>query len=249
VGHGAQLLLNLPPDRTGRIPEADARRAKEFGDEVRRRFSTPLSGAAGTGRKLVLDLGTTSRVDHVMLQERLDQGERVRAYHLDGLAWGKWRRIGEGKSIGHKRIQPVPPDGYTQLRLTVTDTAGEPVIRTFVAYNTGVTPPATWQQPVTLWADDTIGTWSGDTVELDLTDKLPAAAQYRIRFVPEGDADVSLHDLKLLMNGGAQPTLVREASGRHDILILTLPAVGYHVTLHVGIQGAERGKVLLRRIQ
>lgn len=247
VGHGAQLLLNLPPDRTGRIPTADAALANEFGDEIRRRFATLVEETGGAGRQLSLNFGAASRVDHVVLEERLDQGEQVRGYRLEGFAWGKWQRIGEGTAIGHKRIQPVRPDGYTMLRLTITDSVGQPVIRRFAAYNTGVAAPASWQDPPTLWADDAVGTWSGDTLSLDLTGKLPAAGGYRLRVVPEGEGRVSLRDPVLRFDGDPHPTLVRTASGRRDVIILSIPETGHHVTLQARLQGAERGTVLLQR--
>jgi len=34
VGHGGQLMLGIAPDRTGRLPEADAARLKEFGAAI-----------------------------------------------------------------------------------------------------------------------------------------------------------------------------------------------------------------------
>lgn len=249
VGHGAQLLLNLPPDRTGRIPGGDAARARQFGDEIRRRFGRLVADTAGEGRQLILDLGEPRRVDHVVLEESLTGGERVRGYRLEGFAWGKWRRIGEGSSIGHKRIQPVPPDGYTMLRLTVTDVVGQPVIRRFAALDAGVAPPAAWQDPPTLWAGDAVGTWSGESVTLDLTDKLPAASRYRVRFVAQRDAPVELRDLSVLVDGTPQPTLIRRAPGRRDVAILLVPGVGYHVILRARVRGAARGTVLLRPLE
>lgn len=249
VGHGAQLLLNLPPDRTGRIPEADAARAGQFGNEIRRRFGTLVADTAGMGRELILDLGGPRRVDHVVLEESLAGGERVRGYRLEGFAWGKWRRIGAGTSIGHKRIQPVAPEGYTMLRLTVTDAAEQPVIRRFAGFDAGVAPPATWQDPPALWAGDAVGSWSGESVTVDLTDKLPAASRYRIRFVAQGGAPVELRDLSALVDAAPQPTLIRRAPGRRDIAILLVPGVGYHVILRARVRGAARGTVLLRPLE
>ena len=46
VGRGASLLLNLPPDRRGQIPEADARSLKEFHRIIDNIFSTNLARAA-----------------------------------------------------------------------------------------------------------------------------------------------------------------------------------------------------------
>lgn len=42
VGRGANLLLNIGPDRRGLLPEADVQRLREFGAEIRRRFSNPI---------------------------------------------------------------------------------------------------------------------------------------------------------------------------------------------------------------
>ena len=41
VGLGAGLLLNVPPDRNGRIDDHDRARLHEFSDELARRFRTP----------------------------------------------------------------------------------------------------------------------------------------------------------------------------------------------------------------
>ena len=147
VGRGAQLLLNIPPDRTGHIAAADAARAKEFGDEVRRRFGTSLGETHGQGREVVLRLAAPAAVDHVLLEEDLRGGERVREYRLEGRGGGRWLPLGEGSAIGHKRIQPVPPATVDAIRLEVTRAAAAPRIRRMAAYATGAAPPPTWSDP------------------------------------------------------------------------------------------------------
>ncbi len=147
VGRGAQLLLNFPPDRTGHIPDADARRAREFGDEVRRRFGTAVAEGGGRGREVMLRLSSPAAVDHVVIEEDLAGGERVRAYRLDGLAGQSWIPLGEGTAIGHRRIQPVSPTRISAVRLDVTRAAAAPRIRRLAAFATGAAPPATWNEP------------------------------------------------------------------------------------------------------
>jgi len=147
VGRGAQLLLNMPPDTTGHIPAADAARAKAFGDEVRRRFGTPLAARSGTGAEIVLRLPGPALVDHVVIEEDLAGGERVRAYRLDGLAEGQWVPLGDGTAVGHKRIQPVPPLRLAAVRLTVARSAAAPRVRRLAAFATGAAPPASWNDP------------------------------------------------------------------------------------------------------
>jgi alpha-L-fucosidase len=46
VGHGASLLLNLPPDRRGRVHENDARALSEFRDKLNAIFSRNLAADA-----------------------------------------------------------------------------------------------------------------------------------------------------------------------------------------------------------
>ena len=247
VGRGAQLLLNMPPDRTGRIPAADAARAKEFGDEIRRRFERPVAETPGIGREQLLSFAAPQRIDHVVLQEEVARGERVRGWRLDGMSWGHWQQIGAGSAIGHKRILPVRPDGYTMLRLRVTDAQGDPLIRSFAAFNVGSAPPRSWPDPVSLWAEDAVGGWTGDSLSLDLTAKVPFAATYRLRLVAEDGSPVQLRDLDLRIDQTGQPTLARFAPGRSDIVLLTMPVAGRTVTLRARVRGAARGTALLRR--
>lgn len=248
VGRGTQLLLNMPPDRTGRIPEADAARAREFGDEIRRRFGTELGEGAVTGRSLDVSLGSTQRVDHVILQEAIGQGERVRGWRLEGYAWQHWQPLATGTAIGHKQIVPVPPDGYTILRLTVTDAVDEPVIQRLAAFNVGKAPPKTWADQAQLWADDAAGNWSGDTLTLDLTPKVTAAGQYRLRLVAPGDPRVEIRTLELSIRGTPQPALARMASGRKDAAILTIPEANDPVTIRIRLREAANGTALLQRL-
>ena len=147
VGRGAQLLLNIPPDRTGHIPLADAARAGALGDQVRRRFGRPVAECAGSGEEVTLHLPASASVDHVVLEEDLAGGERVRAYRLEGLAGGRWLPLGEGTAIGHKRIQPVGPARLEAVRLRVTASAAAPRVRRVAAFGTGATPPPTWNDP------------------------------------------------------------------------------------------------------
>jgi alpha-L-fucosidase len=147
VGRGAQLLLNVPPDPSGHMPSPDAARAREFGDEVRRRFGRSVAETAGEGNEVVLRLRRPAIVDHVGIEEELAAGERVRAYRLEGRSAGVWQALGDGISIGHRRIQPVPPTRVTEIRLVVTRSAAPPRIRRLAAFATGSAPPTTWADP------------------------------------------------------------------------------------------------------
>jgi alpha-L-fucosidase len=248
VGRGAQLLLNVSPDRTGHVPAPDAQRLAELGREIRRRFASPLVEAEGRGTTLTVRLPARRTVDHVVLAEDIGGGERVRAYRLDGLQGGAWTPLGDGTAIGHKRIQPVGPREVDAVRLTVTASAAEPLIARLAAYATGAAPPAAWAEPAGMWADDAVGEWAGAALRLDLTTAITAPGTYRLRLVAHDGGRVALRDPVLSIGGRPQPQLVGREAGRADVLRLTITAVGERVELRAALRGAARGSALLRRL-
>ncbi|MDY7107596.1 MAG: alpha-L-fucosidase [Planctomycetota bacterium] len=136
VGRGAVLLLNHAPDRTGRIPAADAARAAEFGREIRRRYGVPVIDTAGRGAAVEMILSAPREVDAIISMEDITFGERVRAYVIEGHVDGRWKELARGSAIGHKRIDRFPPSTVSAVRLRVTESVGEPIIRCFAAFDT-----------------------------------------------------------------------------------------------------------------
>jgi hypothetical protein len=133
------------------------------------------------------------------------------------------------------------------LRLTVTRSEGEAVLRRFAAYSAGVAPPRTWRDPVQLWADDAVGSWSGDTLSLDLSGKTATAGRYRLRLVSENGDPVELRGVELTVAGQPASQLAHDAPGRQDAVLLSIPVSDSHVTLKARLRGAVRGTVLLQR--
>lgn len=140
VGHGAVLLLNNTPDTTGRIPEADAKRAAEFGAELRRRFGTSLAETSGEGDTLTLAFHTPTRIDHAIVMEDIAQGERIREYRLEGRVGEEWRELARGTAVGHKKIDRFQPVTVNAVRLTCTKASGTPLIRRLAVYDIGEAP-------------------------------------------------------------------------------------------------------------
>ncbi|MBB6673812.1 alpha-L-fucosidase [Cohnella nanjingensis] len=134
VGHGATLLLNIAPDDQGLLPTNDVARIIEFGDEIKRRFSTPLAEASGDGKSLGFILPFVSRINHVILMEDIAHGERVRNYVLEARQDGQWIELARGSAIGHKKIDRFDTIETNQLRVRVLEEAGHPLFRSFRAY-------------------------------------------------------------------------------------------------------------------
>ena len=134
VGRGAVLLLNNTPDRTGLIPEADAKRAIEFGAEIDRRFGHPAAERPALGGEPHLWLSPPTKIDAIVTMEDLAQGERVRKYAIDGLVNDEWRELATGTAIGHKKIDRIAPVEVSEVRWRCLESAAPPVIRKFAVY-------------------------------------------------------------------------------------------------------------------
>lgn len=124
IGLGANLLLNIPPDRRGRIDPADAARVRELAAALRDRFGEPREGAlAADGGRVEVDLGQEIEIEHLELVERLEEGQRITAHRVlaeDGTV------LAAGGSIGVRRIHRLPaPVRTSHLRLEVE---GEDVV-------------------------------------------------------------------------------------------------------------------------
>jgi alpha-L-fucosidase len=106
IGYGSVFLLNSTPDTTGLIPEEDIKLYKAFGEEIDRRFKTPLIEVNDkSGKEVMLTLSKTQKVNHVITMEDYRQGHRIRDYTIEGynnfnppkrqsvMAWAEWKEL------------------------------------------------------------------------------------------------------------------------------------------------------------
>jgi len=248
VGRGTQLLLNVPADRHGLLPDADCARAREFGSEIKRRFGRSVAETHGLGEIVALPLASPTRIDHMILQEDCSTGQRIRSYRLEGHAQGRWVTLGMGTAVGQKRIQPFNPSVFNAVRLIITSSFGEPAIRRLAVFDTGSQPPSTWDAPAPVWADDAVGEWKNHRFNVDLSKKITAAGSYQLRFVPQGEDTASTRHVQLLLDGIPQPKLVRRFPASPNVLILILPRIGQKAEVKGVVRGAEQGTLLFQRI-
>ena len=141
VGRGANFIINANIDPDGRIPEADAKRLAEFGATIRKWFGRSIAETSGQGTALELHLKRPREINFVSIMEDLRQGQRVRRYAVDGRVNGQWRELCAGESIGHKRIQQFDRATVDAVRLRVTESVGEPILRQLAVYNIRTLPP------------------------------------------------------------------------------------------------------------
>lgn len=134
VGHNSTLIMGLTPNAEGLLPQADVQRLKEWGDELKRRFGTPLAKTSGTGKKLTIKLKGSTEINHIILQEDISLGERVREFSLEGKTENGWQPIFEGTNIGHKFIHTFDLPELSAVRLIISASKGEPQIKNLSVY-------------------------------------------------------------------------------------------------------------------
>jgi len=135
VGMGANLLLNLPPDDRGLIPDADIERLHQWRAELDRRFAEPVDAVLtrvepGTWRAT---FDRTVRLDHLELAEDYRDGQRIVSHKISN---GD-RLVAEGRTVGNKRIHVF--DEVQTSELLITAEGQDPRLESVRGYATGVT--------------------------------------------------------------------------------------------------------------
>lgn len=146
VGRGASFLLNVPPDRRGRIYETDANSLSGFGKLLRSTFTQNLArnckssvqGPANTPH-IILELNHPVRFDLVRLREQIQLGQRVAAFAVDTWHNSDWRLFGDGTSVGMCRIlRSREPVSTSRVRLRIKQSPAPPLLSEIGLYKLDV---------------------------------------------------------------------------------------------------------------
>jgi len=208
VGYGSVFLLNSTPDTSGLIPEGDRKLYKVFGDEIDRRFKTPVASTNNKKEKVVtLDFYEKRKINHVVTMEDYRLGHRIRKYKIEGYADGSWDELCNGQSVGRKKIDYFDEIEVSKIRLTITKNVNEPVIRKLLAYfvedfvapkKQGISPWSEWQD-LRDWELDKAG---NTKIELDLTRKINLPGQFTVKIESENaDAKININEVELFYDG------------------------------------------------
>jgi len=259
VGNGAVLLLNANPDRTGKIPDADVERAKEFGDEIKKRFAQVLGRTSGVGNTLEIEFNEPTQIDHVIIREDIQFGERIRAYEVLGFDGTEWFKLCSGTAVGHKRIERFGVVTLEKLRLNVLKAAAEPRVAEFSTYFTGATAIFS---PLKLNAGQKkVGEWGPElfvykkdrrSVEkYDIGDLIDDAGQYQIHLktTDGGKSSVHITGLQLLLNHASYPQFVSQTDEGYRINITGLgQSIVLEIELESQADNGEFGHIWIERL-
>lgn len=146
IGLGANLLLNVPPDRHGLIDDHDAARLREFATTIRERFAHPARALLShDGTRIEASFPKPVAFDHLVLRERIERGQRIGHHRVvDGR---DGRVIIDGvQAVGSQRVHAFPRVETDCVVVEIDDPDGELV--SVEAHLTGIeTIPALQPQP------------------------------------------------------------------------------------------------------
>lgn len=164
VGRGSNLLLNVPPDRTGQFHTNDVKALQGFSALMKKELGKNLAvkavvkadsyragfapNALTDGNKdtywatnddvktatLEINLGSQKTVKYVLLQEYIKLGQRVKAFSIDIWKDGKWQTVANETTIGYKRIVKISPEKADKIRVSILDSRACPVLSNVEVY-------------------------------------------------------------------------------------------------------------------
>ena len=134
VGHNSTLIMGLTPDPQGLLPQADVKRLEEWGEAIKKTFSTPIGSTNAKGDQALLSFDEPKTIKNIIIQEDIAKGQRVRAYSIHAFSKGEWKKIATGESIGHKRIHQLNPIEVEELKLVIDRKILPPIIKLFSVY-------------------------------------------------------------------------------------------------------------------
>lgn len=161
VGRNSLLLLNIPPDTTGLINQADIKSLQAWRNTLNNIFSENLAknatvsmGGAKTDIQKITDqndttswtpaktdpmsielkLKKTCDFNILLLQENITKGQRIEHFTLEAWVDQKWKKITEGTTVGYKRILRFPDVKTNKVRLRIDQSRLEPTLAEFGLY-------------------------------------------------------------------------------------------------------------------
>jgi len=159
IGSGANLILSPAPDTTGVFNKKQLDRMIELRQWITESFKNNIlkgakltltggskgyvaSGLLSEGNKnpylaenrsknlmLTAEFPKQQTFNNLLVQEYLNNGQRISAFKLEAWKDGAWIIVTEGRTIGHKRILPFSEIRTQKIRFTITDARDMPALR------------------------------------------------------------------------------------------------------------------------
>ncbi len=163
IGRGANLILNLPPNKKGLLNDEDVRSLEGLGEALKKEFGNcvnkQIAKAEATNVRgncknydaskaidskddtywatddltqrgmLTFTFKKPTTVNRAMIREYLPLGQRIYKFRMEAqMEDGSWKTVGEGSTIGNKRLLRFDDVKATAMRLYILDSKACPVL-------------------------------------------------------------------------------------------------------------------------
>ena len=138
VGHGGNLLLNVPPNRKGLIAPQDSAALMDFKKVREAAFKTNLfKNAITKNNKNEIDIFLTAAVtiNSIQLQEQIKFGQRVIRFIIyAGDKEADMKKIAASTTIGRKKIIQFPTTTAKCFKVKIIETKASPIMGAVAGY-------------------------------------------------------------------------------------------------------------------
>ena len=164
VGRNASFNLGLPPDTRGIMHEKDVESLRGFGQILEQAFKENLALgehiSASSARKgypgkkmldgkrttfwaapenqvraeIILKLEEKQETNAILLQEYIELGQRIKSFKIEAKIEYGYVPVGEGTTIGYKRILTFDPVISNEFRITIEDSRASPLLAEIQLY-------------------------------------------------------------------------------------------------------------------
>ena len=120
VGRGANLLINIGPDRRGRLPEEDKNALLDFGAKIRENFSNYIPcKVTAEDNKFTLEI-QLQLINHAILSEEITNQE-IESFVINAYPYpyGDPVAVYRGTTIGHKAICQFPAIKTNKIEIII----------------------------------------------------------------------------------------------------------------------------------
>jgi alpha-L-fucosidase len=93
-----------------------------------------VASTSGKGTKLEITLNEAKKINHLILQEEIAYGERVRKFMVEAWVSGNWVELCSGSVIGNKFITQFEQITTKKIRLNVSESIDIPIIKNLAVY-------------------------------------------------------------------------------------------------------------------
>jgi alpha-L-fucosidase len=138
VGHGGNLLLNVPPNRKGLIAPQDSAALMDFRKIREAAFKTNLFKNAvikNNKNEIEICLTTPVTINSIQLQEQIKFGQRVIRFEIyAGDKEADMKKIAGSTTIGRKKIIQFPTTTAKCFKVKIIETKASPIMGAVAGY-------------------------------------------------------------------------------------------------------------------